>query len=147
MTESNPIRSSDTSLTRDILDIARHYLRGWRGITVLASVAIAAGLAFNWGWLVAVGIAPILLAVLPCVAMCALGLCMNRMGGRSCSTDASAPTTARGSGVDETPTPTREIPPVTSAAASASDPQAAFIEATMANRESKPQRERRLTDA
>lgn len=147
MTESNPIRSSDTSLTRDILDIARHYLRGWRGIMVLASVAIAAGLAFNWSWLVAVGILPVLLTALPCVAMCALGLCMHRMGGRSCSTDTSAPPTSRGSGADETPVPMREIPPVTSTSSGASDPQTAFVEAAMANREPKPQRERRLTDA
>ncbi|RVH28084.1 hypothetical protein CN211_25985 [Sinorhizobium meliloti] len=37
------------------------------------------GLAFNWNWLVAAGVAPPLLSVLPCLAMCALGLCMNRM--------------------------------------------------------------------
>src|SRR3546814_3036862 len=46
--------------------------------------------------LVAVGVAPLLLSVLPCAAMCALGLCMNRMAGKSCSTgkvaaDAAAP--------------------------------------------------------
>jgi hypothetical protein len=48
---------------------------------------LVAGAAFNWGWLVAIGIAPLLIAVLPCVAMCALGLCMNKMG-RSSSQDA-----------------------------------------------------------
>jgi hypothetical protein len=46
------------------------------------------GAALNWSWLVAVGIAPLLLTVLPCAAMCALGLCMNRMAGGSCSTEA-----------------------------------------------------------
>jgi hypothetical protein len=35
----------------------------------------------NWGWLTAVGAAPILLSLLPCAAMCALGLCMR--GGTS----------------------------------------------------------------
>jgi hypothetical protein len=30
-------------------------------------------------------------AVLPCAAMCALGLCMSRMGGGSCSPQDSAP--------------------------------------------------------
>jgi hypothetical protein len=54
---------------------------------VLASVAIAAGLALNWSWLVAAGIAPFLLTALPCVAMCALGLCMGRKGGQSCSAE------------------------------------------------------------
>lgn len=58
-----------------------------RGL-IAAGVAIAvAGLAFNWSWLVTAGIAPVLLSVLPCVAMCALGLCMNRMTGRSCATE------------------------------------------------------------
>lgn len=131
MTESNPTRNPDTSLTRDILDIARHYLGGRRGIIVLGVVAVVAGLAFNWSWLVAAGILPVLLTALPCVAMCALGLCMHRMGGRSCSTDTSAPPTSRGSGADETPVPAREIPPVISTASGASDPQTAFVEAAM----------------
>ena len=39
---------------------------------------------------VAAGIAPLLLSALPCVAMCALGLCMRGMGGRSCSADTTA---------------------------------------------------------
>jgi hypothetical protein len=55
---------------------------------LLAGAAAIAGLAFNWGWLVAVGIAPLLVAVLPCVAMCALGLCMNKMGKSTSSPDA-----------------------------------------------------------
>lgn len=54
---------------------------------VFATVVLAAGLALGWSWLVAAGIAPILISVLPCVAMCALGLCMNRRGGRSCSAE------------------------------------------------------------
>lgn len=87
MTESNSTRTPDTSLTRDLLDIVRYHLRSRRGLIVLASVTIVAGLAFNWSWLVAVGIAPLLLAGLPCIAMCALGLCMRGMGGRSCSTN------------------------------------------------------------
>jgi hypothetical protein len=45
------------------------------------------GAAFNWSWLVAVGIVPLLITLLPCAAMCALGLCMNRMMGGSCSTE------------------------------------------------------------
>ena len=42
-------------------------------------VLLVAGMAFNWGWLTAVGAAPILLAMAPCAAMCALGLCMVGM--------------------------------------------------------------------
>lgn len=82
--------NQDTSLGRDLLYAARYYLGGRRGLIALAAIALVAGLALNWGWLVAAGIAPLLLGVLPCVAMCALGLCMNKMVGRSCSTDAGA---------------------------------------------------------
>lgn len=79
-------KTHDTSLTRDIFHSARYYLGGRRGLIILAIVALVAGLALNWSWLVAAGVAPLLLAVLPCIAMCALGLCMNRMAGKSCAT-------------------------------------------------------------
>ncbi|CAN7725678.1 hypothetical protein [Mesorhizobium sp. LjNodule214] len=65
----------------------RHTLGGRRGLIAAGAAIAIAGLAFNWTWLVAAGIAPLLLSVLPCVAMCALGLCMSRMTGRSCSTE------------------------------------------------------------
>lgn len=78
--------TSQASLGRDILHATRYYLGGSRGLIAAGAAIVVAGLAFNWSWLVATGIAPLLLSVLPCVAMCALGLCMNRMTGRSCPT-------------------------------------------------------------
>lgn len=48
-----------------------------------ALVLFAAGFAWQWSWLVAIGVAPLLISVAPCVAMCALGLCMHRMGNRA----------------------------------------------------------------
>ncbi len=147
MTESrSPPQSAETSLTRDVLARARYHLSTRRGIIVLAAVAVVAGLTFNWSWLVAAGIAPILLSLLPCAAMCALGLCMTRMGGRSCSTDTSAPPASR-EGAGETAAPRSELPSAASTDDATGDPQAAFVEAAMANQDSKPQRERRLTDA
>jgi hypothetical protein len=50
-----------------------------------------AGVAFDWSWLVAAGVVPLLLGALPCVAMCAIGLCANGMAGRSRSTNSSNP--------------------------------------------------------
>lgn len=44
----------------------------WLAVAVVAAIGIA---AFNWNWMVAAGIAPILLVALPCLAMCALSLC------------------------------------------------------------------------
>jgi hypothetical protein len=54
--------------------------RGWVvGLTVLA----VAGVVFRWHWLVALGLASIVLSVVPCLMMCALGLCAYRVLGRS----------------------------------------------------------------
>lgn len=54
----------------------------------LGGAALLAGAALNWNWLVLVGAAPILLKLVPCAAMCALGLCARGScntagGGRS----------------------------------------------------------------
>lgn len=85
-------RAGDTSLTRDLLSAARYYLLGPRGIVIMAVIAIVAGVAFNWSWLVAAGIAPILLAALPCAIMCGLGLCTRKLVGTSCAQEQSRPT-------------------------------------------------------
>ncbi len=82
MTTTDLTRIGQASPTRNIRSAIRS--TGRRGLVAAGAVIVAAGLAFNWSWLVAAGIAPVLLSVLPCVAMCALGLCMNRMTGRSC---------------------------------------------------------------
>lgn len=87
MNVSTETRNADGSLTQTVAGLLSHYLGGRRGLIVVALAAIGAGLYFSWGWLAAVGIAPLLLAFAPCAAMCALGLCMNKSGGKSCSTD------------------------------------------------------------
>ncbi len=50
-------------------------LQNWKLWLSVAIVAIIGVTIFNWAWLVAAGLAPILLATLPCLAMCALSLC------------------------------------------------------------------------
>jgi hypothetical protein len=75
------------SLAQDWLAALRYWLGGRRGLIALAVVLVLAAMALNWSWLVAVGIAPLLVAFAPCAAMCALGLCASRMGGKSCSTE------------------------------------------------------------
>ena len=74
------------SRLQGVVNVAWPFVTSKRGLIVLAVGTVVAGLALNWSWLVAVGIAPILLAVLPCAAMCALGLCMNKGGDKSCAT-------------------------------------------------------------
>lgn len=73
------------SLAQTARALLLHYLGNRKVLALLAVAIVGAGLALNWSWLVAAGIAPILLALAPCAAMCALGLCMSKMGGNSCS--------------------------------------------------------------
>jgi len=91
---------TQTSQMGGIIRTVRPYFTGRRGLLLLAAIALVAGAALNWGWLVAAGIAPLLLTALPCVAMCALGLCANKMMGKSCSTEA-APDKAADLSADE----------------------------------------------
>ncbi len=93
-------RTTERPLSQDVIYAAKYYLGGRRGLVLAGTAVVAAGLAFNWSWLVAAGVAPLLLSALPCVAMCALGLCMSRMTGASCSKQA-----APQEGLETTPAP------------------------------------------
>jgi hypothetical protein len=64
---------------------ARYAFRSRTGLLVIGGGLAAVGMYMGWDWLVAAGLAPVVLAVLPCVAMCAAGLCMIRIGGKPCS--------------------------------------------------------------
>ncbi len=85
--QKSPVRT-DTPLTQDLVSAAQDSLGGRRGWILLAIGALGVGAVLSWSWLVAIGIAPLLLAIAPCAAMCALGLCMNRAMGKSCSKSA-----------------------------------------------------------
>lgn len=93
--ESAPV---ERPLGPDILNAVRYYLSGRRGLIALATVAIVGGLALNWSWLVAIGVAPLLVAIAPCLVMCALGICMHKMNSNSSQTTGS--TAARSTDVD-----------------------------------------------
>jgi hypothetical protein len=73
------------------LQAARYYLGGRGAWIALAVLAIGGGFVLNWSWLLAAGVAPLLGALLPCLAMCALPLCMNRGGGRGCKQNDTTP--------------------------------------------------------
>jgi hypothetical protein len=70
-------KSTTISIAQSILDSIWPYATGRRGLLLLAVLVAIVGITLNWGWLVAVGAAPLLIAILPCAVMCALGLCMN----------------------------------------------------------------------
>lgn len=77
-----------------------------RALTLGGLGAVGAGFALNWDWLTAVGAAPVLVSLLPCAAMCALGLCMRGGKGGSCSSrsadgaGAAAPDASRARSLD-----------------------------------------------
>lgn len=73
----------DTTLSQDIGSYLRYQLRGRRGLIAAAIALAVPAFWLGWPWLVAAGLAPLLLAVAPCAVMCALGLCMHRAGSRS----------------------------------------------------------------
>jgi hypothetical protein len=86
MTTSDRTVASERTTAPDRPDqpsAIRSYL-GSRWLLIgMATIAVAGGLALNWSWLVAAGIAPILLSVLPCLVMCGFGLCAHKLVGRS----------------------------------------------------------------
>jgi hypothetical protein len=83
MTSTDQSAAAAEPLGRAWLRVAGYYLSRRRTLIVLAIGLATAGIALNWSWLVAAGIAPVLITLLPCAAMCGLGLCMRGMGGHS----------------------------------------------------------------
>lgn len=113
MTTPTTTQRQDSSLARDLLYAARYYLWRPRVLLTLATIAIVAGLALNWSWLVAAGLAPILISTLPCLVMCAFGVCVMCRSGekhsapvRDAADLASPPATLAVSATDKSPTGT-----------------------------------------
>lgn len=76
MTLPQSTTTTEPSLGRDLLYAARYYLGNRWVLVALGSFAAATGLYFGgWGWLVAAGLAPIVLSTLPCLVMCVFGVC------------------------------------------------------------------------
>ncbi len=83
MNRSEPSNATETSLTQDLFYAARYYLGGRRALILVAVAALGVGATRNWGWLVAIGVAPLLLLFAPCAAMCVLGHRMSTATGKS----------------------------------------------------------------
>lgn len=100
-----PAAAADASLGRDILYAARYYLANRWTLLAAGGLAIALGLLFGgWGWLVAAGLAPLVLSLLPCAAMCAIGACAMCRSGKSQSVGPeSAAVSAVSAGSSATP--------------------------------------------
>lgn len=89
----NPL-AAKMAPTPSVQDVMRHWLTGRRGLVIAGIVIVAAGLALGWSWLTAIGLAPVILSLAPCAAMCAIGACAMRKGNPSAAKpDASSPAT------------------------------------------------------
>ena len=86
---SDTTKTADGSLGRSWFDFARYHLANRWVLLVLGGLVVVIGVALNWGWLVAAGIAPVLVAAAPCAIMCALGLCGMKMMGAPSESKAS----------------------------------------------------------
>jgi hypothetical protein len=130
MTTPRTTQRQDSSLTRDVLYAARYYLWRPRVLLTLAAIAIVAGLAFNWSWLVAAGLAPILISTLPCLIMCAFGVCMMCRSGkkdsapiRDAAETAAPPTTLAVSATDKPSTGVVSLPNAPDSIGASAPPQ------------------------
>ena len=83
MTAPQSTTPAAPSLGRGMLGAARYYLGNRWALLALGGLAIGIGMYLGgWGWLVAVGAAPIILSVLPCLIMCGFGACMMCRSGK-----------------------------------------------------------------
>ncbi len=90
MTAPQSTTTTESSLGRDVLHSARYHLGNRWALLVLGSLGVIAGLSLGgWAWLVAVGLAPIILAALPCLVMCGLCLCLACRSSTAQATPAS----------------------------------------------------------
>lgn len=86
MTTSDLTKSANAMLGSFSRVAARHHLANKWFLLAAAALALVVIAAISWSWLVAAGIASILLSALPCLVMCGLGLCMHKfMGGAGAS--------------------------------------------------------------
>lgn len=58
-------------------------------VVIWLAAGIGLGLFAGWTWIVAAGLSTVVLAILPCAVMCALGLC-GGSAGKKCA-DKNAP--------------------------------------------------------
>lgn len=109
MTAPQSSAAAQGSLLRDVLYAARYYLRNRWTLVALAGLAIAFGLYFGgWGWLVAAGLAPIVLSTLPCLIMCGLGVCMMCRGQQQSTVSRDAADTGTSAAAFD-PAPTKML--------------------------------------
>jgi hypothetical protein len=107
MTTRQSTTTDERSLGRDALSTARPYLANrWTLLALGSGLAVGLGLYFGgWGWLVAIGAAPIILSTLPCLIMCGLGVCFMCRSSNKESASPSVDATTSALGIAKTEAP------------------------------------------
>lgn len=82
-------------------------ITGPRRWLLLGAVVVAGGLAMGWDQLVLLGLAPILISLLPCLAMCGVMCMMKCKDKKGKSTDQDEGSNVQ-AGVDASPTVSKE---------------------------------------
>ena len=111
---ANEASFNEASLGRDFARYFRYRFGGRRGLITAAIVLMAPALWLGWPWLVAAGLAPLIIAMAPCAVMCAVGACA--MGGKSCKkseADGAAASAADASSVSTAAAP-KPLTPISS---------------------------------
>lgn len=94
---ANSPKISKISLRQDRIGLLRYWLRDRRVLIALGVAILVGGAWLNWSLLVAIGVAPVLLAMAPCAVMCALGLCSMGRGKGSSTGITTSPSNGDGS--------------------------------------------------
>jgi hypothetical protein len=107
MTTRESTTTDEGSLGRDALSAARSYLANrWTLLALGSGLPVGLSLYFGgWGWLVAIGAAPIILSASPCLIMCGLGLCFMCRSSNKESASPSVDTTTSALGFTKTDAP------------------------------------------
>ena len=87
---------SDTQIPDGSNRLTLQGLMSNRRFLILALMAVVgAAFSLTWGWLAAIGAAPLILALAPCAVMCGLGACAmcksKSCDNKSSPTEASLP--------------------------------------------------------
>jgi hypothetical protein len=76
--KEEPLMAAFEAETQSSSCTAQQGRRRWMSWLIAAALILAAGALYaGWGWLAAMGLTGVIVAVAPCLAMCALGLCMR----------------------------------------------------------------------
>jgi hypothetical protein len=111
MQTSNAIERSPRNgwSTHPVWGVLRQWFSGWRGLLILGLALVVAGLAMGWSWLTAIGVAPLILSLAPCAAMCAIGVCAMSRGGASCANSGTSSQAEKSGSADVSGTDPHEL--------------------------------------